>query len=142
MITVNMHFCFLKILGEIRADGVFLEQLETNPAKYLPEVDETKLGGDVIKINLNQPMAEVLRQLSQHPIRTRLSLTGTLVVARDIAHAKLKERLDAGKGLPQYIKDHPVYYAGPAKTPTVNFVLQFFLVSFCFLLLFVYLFTF
>nr|KAG5696202.1 hypothetical protein BaRGS_021687 [Batillaria attramentaria] len=106
-----------QIVGQIRQDGVFLEQLETNPVKYLPEVESKDLGGDVVQVNLNQPMAEVLKQLSKHPIRTRLSLSGTLVVARDIAHAKLKERLDSGEGLPQYMKDHPVYYAGPAKTP-------------------------
>ncbi|XP_076452031.1 fumarate hydratase class I, aerobic-like [Babylonia areolata] len=106
-----------QILGQIREDGVFLEKLETNPAKYLPEVDTKDLGGEVVKVDMNQPMGDMLRQLSQHPIKTRLSLTGTLVVARDIAHAKLKERLDAGEGLPQYMKDHPVYYAGPAKTP-------------------------
>lgn len=106
-----------QILGQIREDGVFLEQLETNPARYLPEIESQDLGGEVVQVNLNQSTAEVLKQLSQYPIRTRLSLTGTLVVARDIAHAKLKERLDAGEGLPQYMKDHPVYYAGPAKTP-------------------------
>ena len=109
----------MQILGQISEEGVFLEQLETNPAKYLPDVEGKDLGGDVVHINLNQPMDDVLRQLSQHPIKTRLSLTGTLVVGRDIAHAKLKERLDAGQGLPQYMKDHPVYYAGPAKTPEV-----------------------
>lgn len=106
-----------QILGQIREDGVFLEQLETNPGQYLPEVEAKDLGGEVVKVDLNRPMGEVLQQLSQFPIKTRLSLSGTLVVARDIAHAKLKERLDAGQGLPQYMKDHPVYYAGPAKTP-------------------------
>lgn len=105
-------------LGKITEEGVFLEQLETNPIKYLPEVKEDQLSGDVVKINLNQPMSEILRSLSQYPIKTRLSLTGTLVVARDIAHAKLLERLKNEGSLPQYIKDHPVYYAGPAKTPT------------------------
>jgi hypothetical protein len=100
-----------QVTGKISAEGVFLEQLETDPSKYLPEVTGSDLGGDVVNINLNRPMDDVLRELSQYPIRTRLSLTGTLVVARDIAHAKLKERLDAGDGLPQYIKDHPVYYA-------------------------------
>ncbi|XP_041480109.1 fumarate hydratase class I, aerobic-like [Lytechinus variegatus] len=104
-------------IGKITAEGVFLEQLETNPIKYLPEVQEDDLSGDVIKVNLNQPMDDILATLTKHPIRTRVSLTGTLVVARDIAHAKLQERLDAGEGLPQYMKDHPVYYAGPAKTP-------------------------
>ena len=106
-----------QVLGKITADGVFIEQLETNPARFLPEVDGEALSGDVVNIDLNQPMSEVLAELTKHPIKTRLSLTGTLIVARDSAHAKLKERLDAGDGLPQYFKDHPVYYAGPAKTP-------------------------
>ncbi|KAL8622730.1 hypothetical protein ACOMHN_009364 [Nucella lapillus] len=106
-----------QILGQIREDGVFLEQLETNPGQYLPEVSTDDLGGEMVRVDLNRPMGDVLTQLSQFPIKTRLSLSGTLVVARDIAHAKLKERLDAGQGLPQYLKDHPVYYAGPAKTP-------------------------
>ncbi|KAK6177321.1 hypothetical protein SNE40_015445 [Patella caerulea] len=103
--------------GKITEEGVFLEQLETNPGQYLPEVEDKDLGGNVIQVNLNQPMDQVLKQLNQYPIKTRLSLTGTLVVARDIAHAKLKERLDNGEPMPQYMKDHPVYYAGPAKTP-------------------------
>src|SRR5579875_2421148 len=106
-----------QILGKITADGVFLEQLETNPAQYLPEIDEEKLGGAVVRIDLTQPMAQIRRTLSQYPIKTRLSLSGPLIVARDIAHAKLKERLERGEGLPQYVKDHPIYYAGPAKTP-------------------------
>ena len=106
-----------QILGKVNAKGVFLEELETNPAKYLPEIDAAKLGGDVVQIDLTRPMAEIRRTLSQYPIKTRLSLTGPLVVARDIAHAKLKERLDRGEGLPQHVKDHPIYYAGPAKTP-------------------------
>ena len=106
-----------QILGKISRDGVFLEQLEANPAQYLPEIDEGKLGGDVIRIDLKQPMAEIRKLLSQYPIKTRLALNGTLIVARDIAHAKLKDRLDSGQGLPQYAKDHPIYYAGPAKTP-------------------------
>jgi fumarate hydratase class I len=106
-----------QIKAKITKDGVFLEQLETDPAKYLPEITTEHLGGDVIALDLNQPMADILAELSKHPIKTRVALTGTIVVARDIAHAKLKERLDAGQGLPQYIKDHPVYYAGPAKTP-------------------------
>ncbi|KAH9499440.1 hypothetical protein Btru_003497 [Bulinus truncatus] len=106
-----------QILGKITSDGVFLEQLETNPGQYLPEVQSKDLGGEVVNVNINKGMSEVLKQLNQYPIKTRLSLTGTLVVARDIAHAKLKERLDKGEGLPQYFKDHPVYYAGPAKTP-------------------------
>ncbi len=104
-------------LGKITAEGVFLEQLETDPAKYLPETTDEHLDEDVVRIDLNRPMAEVRAELSKYPVKTRLSLTGTLVVARDIAHAKIKERLDAGEGMPQYLKDHPVYYAGPAKTP-------------------------
>ncbi|MEY9841957.1 fumarate hydratase [Streptacidiphilus sp. EB103A] len=104
-------------LGKITAEGVFLEQLETDPAKYLPETTDEHLDDAVVRIDLNQPMSEVRSELSKHPVKTRLSLTGTLVVARDIAHAKIKERLDAGEGMPQYLKDHPVYYAGPAKTP-------------------------
>jgi fumarate hydratase, class I len=106
-----------QVLGKITAEGVFLEALETDPAKYLPEVDQQALGGEVVKVDLNRPMAEVRALLSRYPIKTRLSLSGPLVVARDIAHAKLKERLDAGQGLPQYFKDRAVYYAGPAKTP-------------------------
>jgi fumarate hydratase class I len=106
-----------QILGKITKDGVFLEQLETNPAKYLPDVTEEDLDGHVVKIDLNRPMAEILAELRKHPVATRLSLTGPIVVARDIAHARLKEHLDAGKCLPQYLKDHVVYYAGPAKKP-------------------------
>ena len=106
-----------QIKGKITAEGVFIEQLETNPAKYLPEVEDKSLGGDVVEIDLGQPMDAIRAELTKHPIKTRLSLTGTLIVGRDIAHAKLKERLDAGEGLPQYMKDHPIYYAGPAKTP-------------------------
>jgi fumarate hydratase, class I len=104
-------------LGKITKDGVFLEELEHNPAKYLPEVDTSKLGGEVVKIDLNKPMKEILAQLTKYPIKTRLSLTGPMVVARDLAHAKLRERLERGEGLPDYFKNHPVYYAGPAKTP-------------------------
>ncbi len=106
-----------QILGKIDAKGVFLEELEANPAKYLPEVDADKLGGAVVSLDLTKPMPELRRILSQYPIKTRLSLTGPLIVARDSAHAKLKERLDRGEGLPQYFRDHPIYYAGPAKTP-------------------------
>jgi fumarate hydratase, class I len=106
-----------QIKAKITAEGVFLEQLEHDPAKYLPEHTEDILGGEVVKIDLNRPMAEIRAELSKHPVKTRVSLTGTVVVARDIAHAKLKERLDSGAGLPDYIKNHPVYYAGPAKTP-------------------------
>ena len=104
-------------LGKITKDGVYLEELEHNPAKYLPEVDEAKLGGEVVKIDLNRPMAEIKAQLTKYPIKTRLSLSGPMIVARDIAHAKLRERLEKGQGLPDYFKNHPVYYAGPAKTP-------------------------
>ncbi len=105
-------------LGKITKDGVFIEDLEHDPAKYLPDIDEAALGGEVVKVDLNQPMADIRALLSKYPVKTRLSLSGPLIVARDIAHAKLKELLDAGKGLPQYLKDHAVYYAGPAKTPT------------------------
>ena len=104
-------------LGKITADGVFLEQLESDPAKYLPETTDGELGGDVVRIDLNRPMSEIRATLSKYPVKTRLSLTGPMVVARDIAHAKLKERLDAGQGLPDYMKERMVYYAGPAKTP-------------------------
>ena len=106
-----------QILGKITADGVYLEQLETDPAKYMPEIKSEKLSGDVVKIDLNMPMSEIRKILSGHPIKTRVSLSGPMVVARDIAHAKLQERIDAGQGLPEYFKQHPVYYAGPAKTP-------------------------
>jgi fumarate hydratase, class I len=106
-----------QILAKITPDGVFLEQLETDPAKYLPETVDEHLGGDAVAVNLNKPMSEIRAQLSRHPVKTRVMLTGTMVVARDIAHAKLQERLDRGEGLPDYIKNHPVYYAGPAKTP-------------------------
>jgi fumarate hydratase, class I len=104
-------------LGKITREGVFLEQLETDPAQYLPEIDESTLGGDVVRIDLNRPMAEIRAELSRYPVKTRVSLSGPMVVARDIAHAKIKERLDRGDGVPQYLKDHAVYYAGPAKTP-------------------------
>jgi fumarate hydratase class I len=106
-------------LGKITAEGVFLEQLETDPAQYMPDagVAHDIAGGEVVAIDLNRPMDEILAELSKHPVKTRLSLTGPLVVARDIAHAKIKERLDAGEEMPSYLRDHPVYYAGPAKTP-------------------------
>jgi len=104
-------------MGKITKDGVFLEELEHNPAKYLPDIDTSKLGGEVVQIDLNQPMDQIRKTLSQYPIKTRLSLSGTMVVARDLAHGKLRERLEQGKGLPDYFKNHPVYYAGPAKTP-------------------------
>ncbi len=104
-------------IGKITADGVYLEQLETDPARFLPDVHEQELTDHVVKIDLNLPMSEIRAELSKHPVKTRLSLSGTIVVGRDIAHAKLKERLDAGQGLPQYLKDRVIYYAGPAKTP-------------------------
>ena len=106
-----------QILGKITKDGIFLEQLETNPAHYLPDVSEQDLHEQVVRIDLNRPMPAILAELREHPVATRLSLTGPIVVARDIAHAKLKEQLDAGKGLPEYFKNHVVYYAGPAKKP-------------------------
>jgi fumarate hydratase, class I len=106
-------------LAKITPEGVFLEQLETDPVKYMPDIEVQHLAeaGDVVKIDLTQPMSDILATLSQHPVKTRLSLTGPLVVARDIAHAKIKELLDAGGEMPAYLRDHPVYYAGPAKTP-------------------------
>lgn len=106
-----------QMLGRIDKNGLWLEQLETDPAKYLPEVDESKLAGEVVRIDLNMPMDQIRAILSQYPIRTRVALNGPMVVARDIAHAKLKDQLDQGKPLPDYFKAHPVYYAGPAKTP-------------------------
>ncbi|WP_256794757.1 fumarate hydratase [Terrabacter sp. Ter38] len=120
-----------QVLGKITAEGVFIEQLETDPARFLPDAGAVDLGEHeddavgvssisknvVVKVDLTQPMDDILAELSRHPVKTRLSLTGPLVVARDIAHAKIKERLDAGEEMPQYLKDHPVYYAGPAKTP-------------------------
>ena len=104
-------------LAKITTEGVFLEELERDPAKYLPEITEVELSSDVVQIDLNQPMDQIRAQLTQHPVKTRLSLNGTLVVGRDIAHAKIKERLDAGEPMPEYLRDNPIYYAGPAKTP-------------------------
>ena len=104
-------------LGKINKHGIFLEQLETDPARFLPEVTADELAAEVVAIDLNKPMSEIRDTLSKYPVKTRVMLTGPMVVARDIAHAKIKERLDAGDGLPQYMKDHCVYYAGPAKTP-------------------------
>jgi fumarate hydratase class I len=115
-------------LGKITPEGVFIEQLETDPARFMPDHVDDDLDaetdgvagtgkGAVVRIDLNQPMESILGELSRHPVKTRVSLTGSLIVARDIAHAKIKERLDAGEEMPQYLKDHPVYYAGPAKTP-------------------------
>jgi fumarate hydratase class I len=104
-------------LGKITAEGVFLEELEHDPARYLPEATDEHLSDDVVRIDLERPMDEIRAELARYPVRTRLALSGPLVVARDIAHAKIKEQLDRGEGLPQYLKDHAVYYAGPAKTP-------------------------
>jgi fumarate hydratase class I len=104
--------------AKITKDGIFLEELERDPAHFLPDTTDEHLNDDVVKIDLNQPMDAVRAELSKHPVKTRVSLTGTIVVARDLAHARIKEGLDAGKGLPQYMKDYAVYYAGPAKTPT------------------------
>jgi fumarate hydratase class I len=104
-------------LAKITAEGVFLERLEADPATYLPETTHDDLDGDVVHVDLNRPMAEIRDELTRYPVKTRLSLTGPLVVARDIAHAKIKERLDAGEEMPRYLRDHAVYYAGPAKTP-------------------------
>jgi len=103
--------------GKITRDGIFVEQLETDPSKYMPEIDESKLSESMVRIDLNQPMAGILAELSKHPVKTRLSLTGTIIVARDLAHSKIRERLENGEGMPDYMKNHPVYYAGPAKTP-------------------------
>ena len=105
-------------VGKITRDGIFLEALETDPAQFLPEVTHEDLSDEVVHIDLTQPMDTIRATLSKYPVKTRVMLTGPMVVARDIAHAKLKERLDSGNGLPQYMKDHCVYYAGPAKTPT------------------------
>ena len=105
------------IKGKINKDGIWVEKMEDNPGQYIPEEYRRQGESAAVKIDLNQPMSEILKTLSQYPVSTRLSLTGTIVVGRDIAHAKLKERIDAGLGLPQYVKDHPIYYAGPAKTP-------------------------
>jgi fumarate hydratase, class I len=105
-----------QVLGKITKDGVYLEELEHNPAQYLPAVEQ-ELGGEMVKIDLNQPMKDILATLSKFPTKTRLSLTGTMIVARDSAHAKLRERLEKGEPLPDYFKNHPIYYAGPAKTP-------------------------
>ncbi|ADU68897.1 class I fumarate hydratase FumA [Pantoea sp. At-9b] len=105
------------IKAKINREGIWIEQLEHNPGRFIPEELRQQGEGEVVNVDLNRPMSEILAQLSSYPVSTRLSLNGTIIVARDIAHAKLKERIDNGEGLPQYIKDHPVYYAGPAKTP-------------------------
>jgi fumarate hydratase class I len=103
--------------AKITKDGIFLEELERDPARFLPDTTDEHLDDNVVKIDLNQPMDAVRAELAKHPVKTRVSLTGTIVVARDLAHARIKESLDAGKPLPQYLKDYAVYYAGPAKTP-------------------------
>ena len=103
--------------AKINKDGLFLERLETDPGKYIPDVQETEVSDEVVNVDLNQSMDQIRHQLSQYPIKTRVALSGPMIVARDIAHAKLKERLDSGNGLPDYLKNHPIYYAGPAKTP-------------------------
>ena len=103
--------------AKITRDGVFLEALETNPAQYMPEMDEAALGGEVVALDLNQPMDKIRETLSRYPVKTRLSLTGPMIVARDLAHLKISERLDKGEAMPDYLRNHPVYYAGPAKTP-------------------------
>ncbi len=105
-------------LGKITRDGVFLEALERDPARFLPAIDEAKLGGEVVRLDLSRPMTEILGELTKHPIRTRLALTGTVIVARDLAHARIRERLERGEPMPDYFRNHPVYYAGPAKTPS------------------------
>ncbi|MCL2714477.1 MAG: fumarate hydratase [Alphaproteobacteria bacterium] len=105
-----------QVLGKITREGVYLEELEHEPAQYLPQVEQV-LGGDVVRIDINQPMKDILATLAQYPVKTRLSLTGTMIVARDAAHAKLRARLEKGEALPDYFRNHPVYYAGPAKTP-------------------------
>ena len=105
-------------IGKITREGIFLEKLETNPAKYLPDIDESSLGGKVVPIDLNQPMDQMRETLSAHPIKTRLSLNGSLIVARDLAHLKISERLSKGEPMPEYMQNHPIYYAGPAKTPS------------------------
>ncbi len=106
-----------QVLGKITSEGVFLEELEANPARFMPDIREDQLGGDVVEVDLGRPMDEIRATLGGYPVRTRLSLSGPMIVARDIAHARLKERIDAGDGLPGYVKDHCIYYAGPAKTP-------------------------
>jgi fumarate hydratase class I len=104
-------------LGKVTREGIFLEELETNPARYMPDIDEDRLTAHMVRIDLNRPMDEILKELSQHPVKTRLSLSGPIIVARDLAHAKIRERLEKGEPMPDYLKNHPVYYAGPAKTP-------------------------
>ena len=104
------------IKAKINRDGIWLEQLESEPGRLIPEEYRGKVASNVVRVDLNRPMKEILAQLTKYPVTTQLSLHGTMIVARDIAHAKLKERLDKGEGMLQYLKDHPIYYAGPAKT--------------------------
>ena len=104
--------------GKITKDGIFIEELETNPARYMPDIDEDRLTSHVVRIDLNLPMTQILSELAKHPVKTRVSLSGSIIVARDIAHAKIRERLENGEPMPDYFKNHPIYYAGPAKTPT------------------------
>jgi fumarate hydratase class I len=104
-------------LGKITRDGIFLERLETNPAQYMPDIEEGSLGGDVVSVDLTQPMDQIRQQLTKYPTKTRLALTGPMIVARDLAHLKISERLHKGEAMPDYMRNHPVYYAGPAKTP-------------------------
>jgi fumarate hydratase class I len=106
-----------QVKAKITKDGVFIEKLETEPAHFLPAESHDELTEHEVNINLNQPMKDILAQLSKHPVKTRVNLTGTLVVARDLAHSKIKELLDSGKAMPDYLKNHAVYYAGPAKRP-------------------------
>jgi len=106
------------IKAKITRDGIFLEQMEVNPGRFVPAAQRTLKDENIVRIDLRQPMAQIRAELSKHPVTTRILLSGPMIVARDIAHAKLKERIDAGEGMPDYLKDHPVYYAGPAKTPT------------------------
>ncbi len=105
------------VKAKINRDGIWIEDLERNPGRFIPDRYRRKEEAGVVGIDLRRPMKDILAELSKHPVKTRLALTGTIIVARDIAHAKLKERLDRGEELPQYVKDHPIYYAGPAKTP-------------------------
>jgi fumarate hydratase class I len=106
-----------QVLGKITRDGIFLERLETNPAQYMPDIEEGSLGGDVVSIDLTQPMDKIRHELSKYPTKTRLALTGPMIVARDLAHLKISERLAKGEAMPDYMRNHPIYYAGPAKTP-------------------------
>ena len=106
-----------QVLGKITRDGIFLERLETNPAQYMPDIEEGSLGGAVVSVDLRQPMDKIRETLSQYPTKTRLALTGPMIVARDLAHLKISERLQKGEPMPDYMRNHPIYYAGPAKTP-------------------------